>query len=535
MGRPADHAQRRRGEVSATPPGAALDACDVTAETAAMLPRDRWNPFASPRAYTAIGWMLAAALTAVAAAQAPEQAPAVAAPPPSLTLLLRAPRALDVAQFRRALTEVLGVDVAAARSPTGTFVVADAAALVGRSAAVSWRVEAEAKPHALGAASTRHLIASDRDELGEHTAQLHVRCTSPCADDDAAAAAYRALAAVVVALLGRDVMALGAAQHGTFDPYDGDEAAWRERLLGDDPVDALRPVQSTSLVLFLSKARRLGAKDVAAAFAREWQRPFGAGDDDDDDDATEFVIEADGVLMAKVEEELFLVSLVDVDAPSKEQLAEYPELRMRSVMEKQRQLLRFHVSGEAAEAAEAARRRLVARAAAALWADDVLALSWHCDRRLAYANNDQPQHLRAVDPVAATLGDAPVPVLTAPDETAMKAAMARARAEWPTAAAHCAKGGTVYVKFPFATRTDGIEHMWLRVTRVDGERVHGILENEPVDVAGVQLGSAVVRDRHELSDWFFDQDGVRVGGYTIELLTGKSDAGGDAKAKTGRK
>lgn len=427
------------------------------------------------------------------------------------------------------LSRVLEVEIAATRSESDAYVVADGEALVGRTGDVDWRVEAEAKAHALPPSSTRHLIVSDAEQLAEHAAQVHVRCTSACADDEAKASAYRALAGVAAALLARDVMAIGAAEHGTFDIFDGDFEAMREQLLDDDPLDALRPVQTTSLVLFLSAPRELEAKEVAAAFTREWKRPIAGGEGDKD--ATEFVIDARGSLLAKVGEDLLQIAWREVEGSSKEDLAHYEDLRMRSVMQKQRQLVRFLVSGEAVPEAEAARRRLVARAAAALWGDDVLAASWHCDRRLAFAREGIVKDLRAEDPVAASLGDPLVPVFEAPDEAAMEAAMARARSEWATAKAHFEKGGPLSVKFPFPTRAEGLEHMWIRVTRIDGGRVHGVLDNDPVDVEGLKLGSPVERDAKDLSDWMFEKDGEFVGGYTVKALSKRPAEGADAKGK----
>lgn len=491
-----------------------------------MPPCEPWNSSAAPLAMLARALVLLASVAPAVPSQ--EKAPALVAPTPSITLLLREPRALDAAHVRTEMKRILGVVVESKRSEFNAYVLADGEALVGQTVGVAWRVEVEAKPHALPPSSTRHLIVSDAEELTEHLAQLHVRCTTPCADDGAKATAYRAVARVAAALLARDVMAIGAAEHGTFDVVDGDVDATNEELLGDDPLDALRPVQSTSFVLFLSAPRTLEADAVAAAFTREWKRPISGGEGDAD--ATEFVIDARGTLLVKIGDELMQIGAREVEGASEKDLARYEDLRMRHVMQKQRQLVRFFVAGEPTPEQEAARRRLVARAAAALWGDDVLAASWHCDRRLAYPREGLVQDLRAEDPVAASLRDPLVPVLEAPDEAAMQAAIEKARSEWATAKAHFEKGGEVFVKFPFATRTKGHEHMWVRVTRIDGDSVHGELGNDPVDVEGLKRGSVVVRERGELSDWLFERDGKQVGGYTLEALAKPKAAGSEPKA-----
>lgn len=477
------------------------------------------------RGLLGLAWCVAVALPAQ-----DDQQKAPPATAPSITLLLREPRALDAAHVRTELRRILGVVVESERSEFNAYVLADGDALVGQTAGMSWRVEVEAKPHALPPSSTRHLIVSDANQLAEHRAQMHVRCTTPCADDGAKASAYRSVARVAAALLARDVMAIGAAEHGTFDVVDGDVNATNEDLLGDDPLDALRPVQSTSLVLFLSAKRELTAKDVAAAFAREWKRPIASGDGGRGQDATEFVIDARGSLLAKVGDDLFQIAWREVESASAEALAGYKDLRMRHVMKEQRRLVRFLISGEATADAESARRRLVARAAAALWGDDVLAASWHCDLRLAYPREGLVQDLRAEDPVEASLRGPLIPVFEAPDAAVMEAAIEKARSEWATAKAHFEKGGKVFVKFPFATRTKGHEHMWVRVTRIDGDSVHGELDNDPVDVEGIARGSVVVRNQGELSDWLFEKDGKQVGGFTLEVLSKQKAEGAPPKA-----
>ncbi|MBL8895995.1 MAG: DUF2314 domain-containing protein, partial [Planctomycetes bacterium] len=52
----------------------------------------------------------------------------------------------------------------------------------------------------------------------------------------------------------------------------------------------------------------------------------------------------------------------------------------------------------------------------------------------------------------------------------------------------------------------------------EGDLVRGTLANEPRDLEGLKLGSAVSCKLSELSDWFYEQDGKMVGGTTVKLL-----------------
>jgi len=56
------------------------------------------------------------------------------------------------------------------------------------------------------------------------------------------------------------------------------------------------------------------------------------------------------------------------------------------------------------------------------------------------------------------------------------------------------------------------------VQSVDGDVVHGVLANDPLDIPDRKLGSKVECKLTELSDWLFLRDGAMVGGYTVKVL-----------------
>jgi uncharacterized protein YegJ (DUF2314 family) len=77
------------------------------------------------------------------------------------------------------------------------------------------------------------------------------------------------------------------------------------------------------------------------------------------------------------------------------------------------------------------------------------------------------------------------------DEKAVAAAMDQARANLPAFwkafdAANSKKDFTM--KVAMATRSGGVEHIWMDVTGHQGDAISGVLANEPVDIAGLPLG-----------------------------------------------
>jgi uncharacterized protein YegJ (DUF2314 family) len=130
-----------------------------------------------------------------------------------------------------------------------------------------------------------------------------------------------------------------------------------------------------------------------------------------------------------------------------------------------------------------------------------------------------PRALRSPDPVGETLGTREIPVVVArAEDTELVAATATARKTWSVAAAHLEAGGDVSAKFPFATRSGAVEHLWIDVTSVEDGKVRGVVGNEPIDVAGIELGTEVACDLGELSDWLYFENGEMVGGHTVRVL-----------------
>jgi uncharacterized protein YegJ (DUF2314 family) len=87
-------------------------------------------------------------------------------------------------------------------------------------------------------------------------------------------------------------------------------------------------------------------------------------------------------------------------------------------------------------------------------------------------------------------------------------------------------GEYLQAKAPFPTPAGGNEWMWVEITKWDGDRIDGLLQNDPFDIPGMKAGQSV---RIKLSDVFdyirVHPDGRREGNTTgtiIEKMQGKT-------------
>jgi uncharacterized protein YegJ (DUF2314 family) len=63
-----------------------------------------------------------------------------------------------------------------------------------------------------------------------------------------------------------------------------------------------------------------------------------------------------------------------------------------------------------------------------------------------------------------------------------------------------------------------VEHIWLTNVTFDGTVLHGVVNNEPVDVKNVKLRDKATVSPIEISDWMYVEDGKLKGGYTIRVF-----------------
>lgn len=105
------------------------------------------------------------------------------------------------------------------------------------------------------------------------------------------------------------------------------------------------------------------------------------------------------------------------------------------------------------------------------------------------------------------------------------AAKAEAQRRWPEfeAAFKARDPKRAYaVKSPFPTKDGSSEHMWVQVRSIDGEKITGELDNDPVDDVGLKAGDSVTLKLADVEDWIVAEGAILAGGFSIpEEMKGK--------------
>jgi len=107
------------------------------------------------------------------------------------------------------------------------------------------------------------------------------------------------------------------------------------------------------------------------------------------------------------------------------------------------------------------------------------------------------------------------------DDPRINAAVDEARARWPEFVAAYQTKTTEEPPFAIKVKFDDgeiVEYMWVVVTAIDGDAIHGILDSEPHELTTVQRGDAVQTTVDEMYDWVYpDGEGV-AGAFTLRVM-----------------
>ncbi|MDJ0787173.1 MAG: DUF2314 domain-containing protein [Myxococcota bacterium] len=109
------------------------------------------------------------------------------------------------------------------------------------------------------------------------------------------------------------------------------------------------------------------------------------------------------------------------------------------------------------------------------------------------------------------------------DDRELQAASERARKRLlsfrPKVSGGYGVGERLLVKGPFATPDGGAEWMWVEVVRWEGDRLEGILDNDPFNVPGLKAGARVHVQVDDVFDYlFYHQDGRVEGNETAAII-----------------
>lgn len=133
------------------------------------------------------------------------------------------------------------------------------------------------------------------------------------------------------------------------------------------------------------------------------------------------------------------------------------------------------------------------------------------------------QTLGGEDPMSVFVADRPPPVIhIGADDPRMIAAVAEARRRWPEfvdALARREADQMFAAKFPFRNGNPDSEpeFLWVLVDRVEGNQVHGQIDNDPLDLP-LKAGDEVSVSVSDLNDWMYGGSEQQIGGFTVQVL-----------------
>lgn len=201
---------------------------------------------------------------------------------------------------------------------------------------------------------------------------------------------------------------------------------------------------------------------------------------------------------------------------------EIPEGRLQRAVGTHRAWLSVEVIGSIEGRERATAYRTEARLMAALAGPDCLAICCPELESINVFDERFMKPLRSEDPLA--LLDEPTfaPVLgvDGADERMIEA-VAEAKRRWPEFVAAFKENDDP--EAPFIVKAefrdgDAAEFMWVSVTRIDEDTIHGTLENTPNELTNVHAGQPVTVPLPDLNDWMYVDNEEPVGGFTLKVI-----------------
>jgi uncharacterized protein YegJ (DUF2314 family) len=275
-----------------------------------------------------------------------------------------------------------------------------------------------------------------------------------------------------------------------------------------------------SLVLLLRDERFLDERILTGLVNQAWDAELEAGDPQ----AAEFVVGQSPSFVIQFRNRHFLVNNFARTYVEDMQTAirEIKEVRLRRAFEEHRAWLSVDLLGECHDPCDVEEiYGLIGKLTAAMADDDCVALyAPQTGQMIPYdASLDEKLGGKRVLDVFSSIVEVPVMEVSS-DDPRMRAAVREARRRWPefvSAFERRQPGQNFAVKLAFHDDTCH-EFMWVAVSALEGNRIYGKLDNDPVQVKNIRCGSYVHASIDELNDWAFTRGEDMFGGFTIKAI-----------------
>lgn len=271
-----------------------------------------------------------------------------------------------------------------------------------------------------------------------------------------------------------------------------------------------------SLVLLLRQPRKLHEHSLADAVSKAVGSPHGH-----DETAKSFVVAKPPYYLIKLESGRFVVN--NIAAPyfkdTDKLAAEVKDPRLREAIQA---WLAIDWAEKEGSADVKSVYQQIGKMAAALAGPDTLAIYSPDTDEFDLYDEASAESLKGRDPlkrfVSASAASGAVSVSN--DDPHLKAAEAEAKEHWSEFVhAFREKSGENFAVKGRISEGENAEYLWLSVTDIDAERVHGALANEPVDLSRLKLGQDLHIKIDDVDDWLYiGPDKQPKGGFTQKVL-----------------
>lgn len=279
---------------------------------------------------------------------------------------------------------------------------------------------------------------------------------------------------------------------------------WRKLRSSSVENDGENSKPIISLVLLLSQPRYLEDEVLAHIIESAWGGDY---TNEDEQKRDGFVVGRDKIYVVKSPMGIFTINNFSSSYWQDVQTVvnPLPDLRLRKIVSEHKAWLSVDlISSFENDPTNAAAYAAIVRLINELADDSVLGILRPETNRINEWNGDVQEELLRPrgEERFHKAGNAPV-IPVAADDPEMIAAVEEARRRWPEFVAAYQKreaDDTFSIKAAI-TVGEVTEHIWVQVNGIEPEYVHGKLGNEPVDLAGLKLGSRVEVPVADVEDW----------------------------------
>jgi uncharacterized protein YegJ (DUF2314 family) len=309
---------------------------------------------------------------------------------------------------------------------------------------------------------------------------------------------------------------------------------WRKfREQSQREAEEAAPRSMISLVLLQRELPYFEARTLAELLAETWGGTYeireAGGDTEPGSDAKEggeenpCFIGGDGPFIVSCATGLFVIHRHsgpywdDIEAV----LEEVREMRMRQAIAEHRGWVAVDLLQPYSDAARESFYPQIAKLLAELADENTLCVIQPEAAHFSPWTEQTREMLRGSNPLAIFESPTLDPVIAVPgDDPRMVAAVEEARRRWPEFVEAFARRQP---QEPFLTKVrlehEGAEEfIWIEITGIEPDFVHGTLANDPVNLGPLQRGDTVEVPRHEVTDWLFPKGGEAVGGFTQQAI-----------------